>query len=259
MLPSLRSLPLMRSSPGAHTQMPIVGGASAREEEHASRILVVDDEVATAAHLCDGLAEAGFRVEAIGDGVLALERAKAGGLDLMVLDVGLPRLDGREVLRQLRQAGIPLAVLILTARDGVVDRVAGLEMGADDYLIKPFAFAELLARIRSVLRRGRSPRLATLRQDDLEIDLLERKVTRAGRRIDLSPTEFSLLTLLMRHAGTTLPRRLIAEEVWNLRFDSETNIVEVAITRLRSKVDAPFPRALIQTVRGVGYRCYGDG
>jgi len=178
-----------------------------------------------------------------------------GEYDLVILDVMLPELDGWQVLASLRRRGLEMPVLFLTARDQVEDRVKGLELGADDYLVKPFSFAELLARVRTILRRGRGGGLDSnvLRVADLELDLLRRRVTRGGKRIDLTAKEFGLLELLMRRQGEVLPRSLIASQVWDMNFDSDTNVIEVAMRRLRLKVDDGQPVKLIQTVRGMGY------
>ncbi|MDA3922913.1 MAG: heavy metal response regulator transcription factor [Salinisphaera sp.] len=216
-------------------------------------LLIVEDEAKTAAYLRRGLQENGFRVDVATDGVDGLHRALEGTHDLVVLDIMLPRLDGWELLRQFRAAGRETPVLMLTARDGVNDRVKGLEGGADDYLIKPFAFSELLARIRVALRRVQSQTDSTLTVGDLELDVLTRRAVRQNARIDLTAREFALLWLLMRHAGEVLSRTLIAEKVWDMNFDGDSNVVEVAVRRLRRKVDAPFGRPLIHTVRGMGY------
>jgi two-component system copper resistance phosphate regulon response regulator CusR len=166
----------------------------------------------------------------------------------------LPELDGWQLLQAIRKRGDEVPVLFLTARDEVDDRVRGLELGADDYLIKPFAFSELLARIRSLLRRGRSSQEPTrLQVADLELDLVKRRVLKTGERIDLTAKEFALLELMMRREGEVLPRSLIASQVWDMNFDSDTNVIEVAVRRLRAKVDDPYPRKLIHTVRGMGY------
>ena len=173
--------------------------------------------------------------------------------DLIILDVMLPGRDGWTILSTLRQAGKQMPVLFLTARDAVQDRVKGLELGADDYLIKPFAFSELLARVRLLLRRAPARPSESLQIADLEIEFARQKATRGGRRLDLTPKEFALLSLLMRRAGEVLSRTFIAEQVWDINFDSDTNVIDVAIRRLRSKVDDPFEKKLINTVRGVGY------
>jgi two-component system copper resistance phosphate regulon response regulator CusR len=187
------------------------------------------------------------------DGVDGLHLALTDDYDLMVLDVMLPGLDGWQVLREVRQKGKHLPVLFLTARDEVEDRVKGLEFGADDYLVKPFAFSELLARVRALLRRGRTNEPDLFHIADLELDLLRRRVTRGGKRIDLTAKEFALLELLLRRQGEVLPRSLIASQVWDMNFDSDTNVIEVAVRRLRAKIDENFEPKLIHTVRGMGY------
>jgi two-component system copper resistance phosphate regulon response regulator CusR len=217
------------------------------------RILVIEDEAKTAAYLAKGLGESGFVVDVAPDGEAGLERARSGDYDLLIVDVMLPRRDGWSVVSSLREAGRTTPVVFLTARDLVEDRVRGLDLGADDYLLKPFAFSELLARIRSVLRRGSARQPDELRVADLEIDLPRQRVVRSGGRIDLTATEFALLSLLARRAGQPLSRTVIAEQVWDMNFDPGSNVVDVHVRRLRSKVDDPFERKLIHTVRGVGY------
>ena len=217
------------------------------------KILIVEDEQKTGDYLKQGLSEAGFVADLARDGVDGLHLALTDEYDLVVLDVMLPRLDGWQVLREIRQKGKHLPVLFLTARDQVEDRVKGLEFGADDYLIKPFAFSELLARVRALLRRGRTNEPELLQVADLELDLLRRRVTRAGKRIDLTAKEFALLELLLRRQGEVLPRSLIASQVWDMNFDSDTNVIEVAVRRLRAKIDDDFEPKLIRTVRGMGY------
>ena len=220
------------------------------------RLLIVEDEVKTGDYLRQELQEAGFVVDLVRDGRDGLHEALVGEYDLAILDVMLPGLDGWAVLRAIRAAGKSWPVLFLTARDQVDDRVRGLELGADDYLVKPFAFAELLARVRTLLRRGSSKasdQNGTLRVADLELDLLKRRAVRAGLRIDLTAKEFSLLELLLRRRGEVLPRSLIASQVWDMNFDSDTNVVEVAVRRLRAKIDDDFTPRLIRTVRGMGY------
>jgi len=217
------------------------------------KILIVEDEQKTGDYLKQGLTEAGFVADLARDGVDGLHLALTGDYDLAVLDVMLPRLDGWQVLQEIRHKGKHLPVLFLTARDQVEDRVKGLEYGADDYLVKPFAFSELLARVRALLRRGRTSEPELLQVADLELDLLRRRVSRAGRRIDLTAKEFALLELLLRRQGEVLPRSLIASQVWDMNFDSDTNVIEVAVRRLRAKIDDDFEPKLIRTVRGMGY------
>ena len=218
------------------------------------KILIVEDEPKTGDYLRQGLTEAGYVVDLARDGLDGLHLAQSGDYDLLVLDVMLPGLDGWGVLQTVRRGGHEMPVLFLTARDQVEDRVRGLELGADDYLVKPFAFSELLARVRTLLRRGgRAKEPDVLRAADLELDLLRRRVMRAGTRIDLTAKEFALLELLLRRQGEVLPRSLIASQVWDMNFDSDTNVIEVAVRRLRAKVDDPFEPKLIRTVRGMGY------
>jgi len=218
------------------------------------KILIVEDEPKTGEYLRQGLRESGFTVDLVQDGLDGLHLGIEGDQDLIILDVMLPRMDGWGVLQALTQAGVATPVIFLTAKDQVEDRVRGLELGAADYLVKPFSFAELLARVRNVLRRGpTATESPTLQIADLELDLLKRRVTRAGKRIDLTPKEFGLLELLMRRQGEVLPRSLIASLVWDMNFDSDTNVIEVAMRRLRAKVDEGFEVRLIQTVRGMGY------
>ena len=220
------------------------------------KILIVEDEAKTGDYLRQGLTEAGYAVELARNGTDGLHLALTGNHDLIVLDVMLPGLDGWQVLGALRQAGKSLPVLFLTARDLVEDRVKGLELGADDYLLKPFAFAELLARVRTLLRRNArgAAEPTVLEVANLSLDLLRRRATRAGQRIDLTAKEFALLELLLRRRGEVLPKALIAAEVWDMHFDSDTNVIEVAIRRLRLKIDDPFQLKLIHSVRGIGYR-----
>jgi two-component system, OmpR family, copper resistance phosphate regulon response regulator CusR len=218
------------------------------------RLLIVEDDPTTGEYLEKGLREAGFAVERATDGPDGLHRLLEERFDLAIVDIMLPRLDGFALVKALRATGATLPVLHLTARDHVDDRVRGLEHGADDYLVKPFAFTELLARVRTLLRRSEPRTEATrITVADLELDLLRRRAIRGGRRIDLTAKEFALLELLLRRRGEVLPRSLIASEVWDMNFDSDTNVVEVAIRRLRAKIDDGFEVKLIRTLRGMGY------
>jgi two-component system copper resistance phosphate regulon response regulator CusR len=217
------------------------------------RVLLVEDEKKTRDYLHRGLTENGFVVDTAAEGEDGLHLARTGDYDVIVLDVMLPGRDGWSIVAEIRRSGRQTPVLFLTARDAVQDRVKGLELGADDYLVKPFAFSELLARVRSLLRRGPARQLEKLRVADLEIDLIRHKAMRTSQALELAPKEFALLSLLMRHAGEVLSRTLIAEQVWDMNFDSDTNVVDVAVRRLRRKMDDPFPKKLIHTVRGVGY------
>ena len=227
----------------------------AARTQNTMRLLIIEDEQRIATYLQQGLVEAGFSVSLASTAADGLQQALSDEPDLIVLDVMLPDLSGWEVLRTLRAAGRVLPVLFLTARDSVEDRVRGLELGADDYLIKPFASTELLARIRTLLRRGQPQQVMThLQVADLEMDLLKRRVSRAGQRINLTAREFALLELLMRRQGEIFSKALIASQIWDMNFDSDTNVVEVAIRRLRAKIDDPFEVKLIHTARGMGYR-----
>lgn len=218
------------------------------------KLLIVEDQPKTGLYLRQGLNEAGFSTELATDGDTGQYLALNGDYDLLILDVMLPGRDGWQILQAVRAAGLELPVLFLTARDAVEDRVHGLELGADDYLIKPFAFSELLARVRTLLRRGASPtQETTLSLADLRLDLIRRRVERAGTRIDLTAKEFALLELLLRRQGEVLPKSLIASQVWDMNFDSDTNVIEVAIRRLRLKIDDAHDNKLIHTVRGMGY------
>jgi two-component system, OmpR family, copper resistance phosphate regulon response regulator CusR len=217
------------------------------------RILVIEDQPKTAAYLRKGLTENGFVVDVASQGDEGLRLARSGIYDLIVLDVMLPVRDGWSILAELRRAGRQTPALFLTARDTLHDRVKGLEIGADDYLVKPFAFSELLARVRSILRRGPARAPETVGVADLIVDLQHHKVSRGGKRLDLTPKEFLLLALLARRTGEVLSRTMIAEQVWDMNFDSGTNVVDVHVRRLRSKVDDAYEQKLIHTVRGVGY------
>ena len=222
------------------------------------RILVIEDEKKTAAFLAKGLREAGFRVELAHDGETGLAAARAGKFDLLVVDIMLPKKDGWTLVEELRAHGSRTPILFLTARDSVRDRVKGLELGADDYLVKPFAFSELLARVRSVLRRADVRRGGQLRVDDLKIDTRRHRAMRRGVALDLTPKEFLLLAQLARSAGEVVSRKQIAEHVWGIDFNADTNVVDVVVRRLRAKVDDPFKKKLIHTIRGVGYVLKAD-
>lgn len=218
------------------------------------KVLIVEDELKTGDYLRQGLAEAGFVADLARNGTDGLHLALTGDYDLLVLDVMLPGLNGWQLLQTLRRGGHALPVLFLTARDQVEDRVKGLELGADDYLVKPFAFSEFLARVRTLLRRGKgSIEPTVLRLADLELDLMRRRAQRGGIRIDLTAKEFALLELLLRRQGEVLTRSLIASQVWDMNFDSDTNVIEVAMRRLRAKMDDNFEPKLLRTIRGMGY------
>ncbi|WP_376847807.1 heavy metal response regulator transcription factor [Bordetella pertussis] len=216
-------------------------------------ILVIEDEPKLADYLHKGLSEQSHIVDVARDGVNGRHLALEGDYELVILDVMLPDIDGFAVLAALWGGGGKTAVLMLTARDRVEDRVRGLEGGADDYLVKPFAFSELLARVHALQRRGRSQESTLLRLADLELDLASRKAQRGGRRLDLTAKEFSLLALLLRRQGQILSRTTLAEQVWDMNFDSDTNVIDVAIRRLRGKLDDPYDAKLLHTVRGMGY------
>jgi two-component system, OmpR family, response regulator len=218
------------------------------------RVLVVEDEVKMAGLLKRGLEEEGYAVDLAGGGQEGLWLTMENPYDAIILDVMLPDLDGFEVCRRIREAGRWSPVLMLTARDAIPDRVSGLDAGADDYLTKPFSFAELLARLRALVRRGASERPAVLRVGDLSLDPATHRVTRGAAPIELTGKEFSLLDYLMRHPGEVLTRTRLIEHVWDFAYDGDSNVVDVYIRYLREKVDRPFGRDSIQTVRGAGYR-----
>jgi len=215
-------------------------------------LLVIEDEAKLGDYLRKGLTESGFNVDLARDGLQGLALAQTGNYDALVLDIMLPGMDGFRVLRELRKSS-PVPVLMLTARDDVEDRVRGLEGGADDYLSKPFAFTELLARVRALLRRGPLQESTRYALADLQLDFTTRRATRGGRRLELTAKEFALLSLMLRRQGQVLSRAVLADQVWGMNFDSETNVVEVAVRRLRSKIDDPFDEKLLHTVRGMGY------
>lgn len=216
------------------------------------KLLLAEDEKRAGEYLVKGLGENGCVVDWVRNGTDAVHLAAETQYDVIVLDIGLPQLDGWETIKRIRQNN-RTPVLFLTARDRVEDRVRGLELGADDYLVKPFAFSELLARVRALQRRGKQQEADVIRIGDLEVQLLRRRVERSGQRVDLTAKEYALLLLLLRRTGEVLSRTVIAEQVWDMHFDSDTNIVEVAVRRLRAKIDDPYVRKLIHTVRGFGY------
>jgi two-component system, OmpR family, copper resistance phosphate regulon response regulator CusR len=226
-----------------------------------NRLLVIEDDRSVGDYLKQGLTESGYTVDLARDGIEGRYLACEGTYAVVLLDLMLPGVDGFQVLRAIRERGaasknINTAVLMLTARDRVEDRVKGLEEGADDYLVKPFAFSELLARVGALLRRGQSSYSAPntlVRMANLEVDFMARRATRAGERLDLTAKEFQLLSLLIQRRGQILSRTTLAERVWDMNFDSETNVVEVAVRRLRSKMDDPFTPKLLHNVRGLGY------
>ncbi|HKM36021.1 MAG TPA: heavy metal response regulator transcription factor [Thiopseudomonas sp.] len=218
------------------------------------KLLVVEDEIKTGEYLRQGLSESGFVVDLAHTGLDGHHLALTEHYDLIILDVMLPDVDGWRIVQALREVKSTTPVLFLTARDSVEDRVKGLELGADDYLIKPFAFSELLARVRSLLRRGTTPVLQNqLQIADLVLDIPRRQAQRQDVRINLTNKEFALLELLVRRQGEVLPRSLIASQIWDMNFDSDTNVIDVAIRRLRAKIDDNFEPKLIHTVRGMGY------
>ncbi|MGL1560297.1 heavy metal response regulator transcription factor [Vibrio parahaemolyticus] len=222
------------------------------------KILIVEDEHKAGEYLQKGLIESGYVVDLVHDGVDGLYHSTSEEYDLILLDIMLPKLDGWQVLNTLRSSGIHTPVIMLTAKEQVEDRVRGFELGANDYVVKPYAFAELLARVQNVFRHHIAVQVVaspqTLRVADLELDMIKRVATRAGQSMSLTAKEYALLELLMRKTGQVLSRTTIASLVWDMNFDSDTNVIDVAVKRLRSKVDKPFDRPLIHTVRGMGYK-----
>jgi two-component system copper resistance phosphate regulon response regulator CusR len=217
------------------------------------KILIIEDEPKTAVFVKRGFVEEGYVVDVAVDGIQGLDLALGGAYDVIVLDVMLPKQDGWTVLSHIKRQRPLQPVILLTALDAVANRVKGLDLGADDYLVKPFAFSELHARVRNALRRGPARQTDLLRLDDLDMDLARHKATRAGKLLDLAPQEYRLLEYLMRHAGEVLTRTRLAEQIWDINFDGDSNVVDVAVRRLRRKVDDPSERKLIHTLRGVGY------
>ncbi len=223
------------------------------------RVLVIEDDLEAARYLAKGLREGGHVVDHAEDGPRGLGLALSGPYDVLIVDRMLPGMDGLTIVEALRKGGSRTPVLILSARGGVEDRVDGLRAGGDDYLTKPFSFAELLARIEALVRRSQPAAVQTrLRVADLEMDLLGRTVTRGGRAIELKPREFRILEYLMRHAGQVVTRTMLLESVWDYRFDPQTNVIDVHVSRLRQKIDGETERPLLQTVRGAGYRLRAD-
>ena len=219
------------------------------------RILIIEDDVEASDAMCRGLAEAGHECSTAADGLEGLEIAREGEFDVLVVDRMMPRMDGVTTVETLRREGDQTPVLFLSALGEIEDRVAGLDAGADDYLVKPYALAELVARVDALARRRETGSVNTvLRVGDLEMDLIGRTVHRAGKEIDLQPREFQLLEFLMRHAGQSVTRTMLLEKVWEYHFDPQTNVIDVHISRLRSKIDKGFDKAMLQTVRGAGYR-----
>ena len=219
------------------------------------RILIVEDDLEAAEAMARGLAEAGFECARAADGEEGLEKARAGAFDVMIIDRMMPRLDGVGLVEALRREGDQTPVLFLSALGEINDRVTGLRAGGDDYLVKPYAFAELIARVEALARRRETGSVQTLlRVGDLEMDLIARTVHRQGREIDLQPREFQLLEFMMRHAGQSVTRTMLLEKVWEYHFDPQTNVIDVHVSRLRAKIDKGFDRPMLQTIRGAGYR-----
>jgi two-component system OmpR family response regulator len=230
-------------------------GLSGKDCEASMRILVIEDDRDAADYLIKGLRESGYSVDHAADGREGLSLALSESYDAMIVDRMLPGPDGLSIVEMVRKANIPTPVLFLSALGDVEDRVSGLKAGGDDYLVKPFAFSELLARLEALLRRASPSQENTfLKVGDLEMDLLARKVTRQGKRVYLHPREFRLLEYLMRHAGQVVTRTMLLENVWEYHFDPQTNVIDVHISRLRQKIDKPFDTAILQTVRGAGYK-----
>lgn len=222
------------------------------------KLLLIEDDPETAGHIAHALTGHGHAVESVDNGADGLARARAGDHAALIVDRMLPGLDGLSLVRNLREEGLQTPVLMLTTMSGLDDRVEGLEGGADDYLVKPFAYSELLARVHAITRRSETRETTRLRLSDLEMDLIRRTVLRAGKNIDLQPQEFRLLEFLLRNAGRVVTRTMLLENVWDLHFDPRTNIVETHLSRLRSKVDRGFDTELIHTLRGVGYVLRAD-
>jgi len=219
------------------------------------RILIVEDDLEAAEAMERGLAEAGFDCVRAADGAEGLEAARGGGFNVLIVDRMLPRMNGVTLVETLRRQGDATPVLFLSALGEVSDRVAGLQAGGDDYLVKPYAFAELIARVEALTRRRETGSVQTLlRVGDLEMDLIAREVRRSSKEIDLQPREFQLLEFLMRHAGQSVTRTMLLEKVWDYHFDPQTNVIDVHVSRLRSKIDKGFDKPMLQTVRGAGYR-----
>mgnify|MGYP001567619799 CR=1 FL=1 len=217
------------------------------------RILIIEDEKKIADFIRRGLKEEGYAADVAYDGEDGHFRAKTSPYDLIILDLMLPKMDGITLCKKLRSEKITTPILMLTAKSEVKDKVTGLDSGADDYIAKPFAFEELLARIRALLRKSESGTSTRLKLDDLELDLVTHKVTRAGREINLTSKEYALLEYMMRNPGAIVTRTMISEHVWNADFDTFTNVIDVYVNYLRNKIDAPFKKKLIQTIRGRGY------
>ncbi|NBB17281.1 response regulator [Caulobacter sp. SLTY] len=219
------------------------------------RILIIEDDLEAAEAMRRGLGEAGYECEHASDGELGLDAARAGGFNVLIVDRMMPKRDGVSVVETLRREGDATPVLFLSALGEIDDRVVGLKAGADDYLVKPYAFPELIARVEALSRRRETGAVSTtLKVGELEMNLLTREVHRSGKEVDLQPREFQLLEFLMRHAGQSVTRTMLLEKVWEYHFDPQTNVIDVHISRLRSKIDKGFDRAMLQTVRGAGYR-----